>query len=573
MELLELLKQRYEVSKSFTKIFHDEVKRCVEDYALTPRDRDTMADFLNNAQKRYEFKIPYIFATHESMTASMFDQIPDLVFRGRGLLDEDKKQIVEASYDYLTDVCDMERIMTESAWWFILVGFASAEVSWKAEAQDVPMLDDNGMEMMDENGENILRSEYLTNDPVVEVEDPLKIYYAPESKFSEDGSKIPYKFRHALMEVDEIKEVYGKKVDTDATLKVDDKLTKSDDIKRVNVYFYYGQIPESNKKDVKDWEFGKKFYVVYTEKEILYTSEIDILPCAYGKLYGTPTEFFGFGIGRTLREFQKELSIRRGQQIRFADLTAFPKLAVDTNTVIDANAILDPREFPVVTYQGDKIPQYLVPPEMSQTLILSEQKAREDAQYVSGMLDISTGAQNTKTVSTATGQSMFADAAEKRVRQAKRQFGRFYRQLVITLLKFAQKNWDDQKVFSITDKQGNTQEIAVSGSDLADIDFEKDIDIDLESINVNKEVLRAQAIEMYDKVKDDPIVDREMVFKDLMKDGFNKKNPENYINQQAGMPIDQQPMVGDQTATDQPMVEPQGGEVPSSNSGVMGSAQ
>ena len=78
MELLELLKYRLEVAKSFTKEHQEEVERCVADYELKRTEVEKLS-LLNNPNKRYEFKIPYIFATHESMLSSMFDRVPDLV--------------------------------------------------------------------------------------------------------------------------------------------------------------------------------------------------------------------------------------------------------------------------------------------------------------------------------------------------------------------------------------------------------------------------------------------------------------------------------------------------------------
>jgi hypothetical protein len=198
-------------------------------------------------------------------------------------------------------------------------------------------------------------------------------------------------------------------------------------------------------------------------------------------------------------------------------------------------------------------PEYLTAPDMSGTLILSEEKARQDAQFVSGLLDTGRSG-NESIVKTATGQSIFADAAEKRMRQAKRQFFRFYRSVVIMLLKLCQENWEEEKVLSITDEQGNDMDISVTREDFADINFDTDIDIDVESVSVNKEVLRAQAIEFYNAVKDDPIVNREEVVKDTMRDAFNKDDPQKYI-------ADQGVMMG------QPLADPTGQIAPPSDMG------
>lgn len=574
-KLLDLLKYRYGIAEKFTKPFIEGVKRGVEDYKCEDDERAKL-DKLVNINARYEFKIPYIFATHESMLSSMFDKVPDLVFRGRGAEDQEKEEKVRASYDYLADKLDFEGFMTQTAWWFILIGWASAHGKFKSETKTVPVYNEMGEPMLDEMGEEMTREEYTYNDPELFVGNPEREYFSPESEFNNKGDKIPYYFVREMMTLEEIKTIYGKKVDADASVKIKSGIVKesikdNDDIKRAYVYFYYGSIPEENKKDVKDWQSGATFLVVYTEKEILHKERIDESLCKLGRWFGVPNEFFGFGMAKTLREFQIELSVRRGQQVRYGDVMSHPKIAYDLAVELDTDALLDPRLGITIGYR-DKAPTYLTPPDMPNTMLIAEDKAREDAQFVSGMMDLSKGASESKVVKTATGQTIFAEAAERRIRQAKRQYGRFFREVVIMVLKLAQKHWDEEKLISITDSRGEAKQIEVSSYDLQDIDFDTDIDIDMESVSVNKEVLRAQAIEMYDRTKDDPLIDRKMVFKDVLRDGFGKKNPEAYLIDEAEL-MQQgmvQPMQGQQQPG-QPLANPQGeGGIPSSQSGVLG---
>ena len=557
MELHELLKYRFQAAKAFTKPFHEDIKRSIEDYELNESEEEKLEQLIN-VNRRYEFKIPYIFATQESMLSSMFDKVPDLIIKGRGARDREKARKIDASYEYLNDLLDLETFATQEAWWFILTGFCSAHASFKSEYEEIPTIGELGEPTLNELGEPITTISYTYNDPVIYVGDPLKEYWSPESEFSHKADKVPYYFRKALMNVDEIKEMFGKEVEPDSRLEVKgiEDQKESDDIKRAEVFFYKGNIPEANKGDVKEWKLNKIYYCAFTQKELLMKPEEqkDIL-CRLGKWHGRPNGFFGFGIGKTLREFQKELSIRRGQQMRYADLAAFPKLLHDLNTEIDEKAALDPRALPTITFNAQNSsakPEYLSPPDMSGTLILSEEKARQDAQFVSGLLDLSKGTQDSTTVKTATGQSIFADAAEKRIRQAKRQFFKFYREVVIMLLKLCQENWDEQKALSVTDEDGNDLELIVSKEDFKDINFDTDIDIDVESTSINKEVLRAQAIEFYNAVKDDPVVDRTEVIKDTMRDAFNKNDPQRFIAEQG--------MV-------QPMADPTGQINPTSSMG------
>jgi len=202
-------------------------------------------------------------------------------------------------------------------------------------------------------------------------------------------------------------------------------------------------------------------------------------------------------------------------------------------------------------------------------------------------MDISTGSQSSSTVDTATGQSIFADAAEKRVRKAKKTLMRWYKSEVILLLKLCQANWQSEKLAEITDDQGETMEVTVSAQDLSDIDFDKDVDIDPERVSINKDVLRAQAIELYNITKDDPLVERKEVVKHVYQNGFNVKDPERFIKDQELVPgqqlIDQQ--TGQVYIVDESgsvvsqdsmgnMAEPTGENMPPTTAdGVMGSVQ
>ena len=156
-----------------------------------------------------------------------------------------------------------------------------------------------------------------------------------------------------------------------------------------------------------------------TKKSVEEHVKINEQLCRIVKWYGAPNTFFGFGLGKLLAPFQREKSIRRGQMIRYADIAAYPKLLIEEASKIDDSALLDPRENRVVTFKDNK-PEYLQPPQISQIVGDTNNLADQDAQQASGLMDISNGSQSSSTVDTATGQSIFADAAEKRVRKAKR---------------------------------------------------------------------------------------------------------------------------------------------------------
>lgn len=604
MNLINLVKSRNQLAKRFTKDFQDQVKQNLKDYKAEDGWLNSFADenkLYVNVTKRYEIIIPMIFTQTEGMLASMFDRLPDIIITQGGLDDEDKTKKIKASYEYLKDKAQLEMFMNTAAWWYILTGFVSAHAGYVKKTKEVILTDDMGEDVYDEFGNPVTMSVYVEDDPEIHVDDPMFTFFSPESKYSINADQVPFYTREKLMTVEDVYRVYGQVVEPDATVKdfgEDKKVMSSDevlesDLERTKIIMYYGGLhPDINPDDLE--EFGLEYdpegwyYIVSTRSKVLHAERVadDLKTCRLLKWYGVPTEFFGFGIGKLLRPFQKEKSLRRTQQSRYGDVAAFPKLLVPAGTEIDETAATDPREIPVIFFDGDA-PSYLTPPDLANILQISEEKADQDAQQASGMLDISQGAQNSATVDTATGQAIFAESAEKRVRYAKRKFMLFYKECVILLLKLAQMYWDEEKVISLTDEQGNDEQIIVSAQDLSDVNFDTDIDIDPDSLTVNKDVIRAQAIELYDRVKDDPLIKRQEVFKDMMRIGFDKKDPERYMREaelEPGMQLVDM-MTGQQFVVDdtgipvpqeaiQEQIQPSGsGDVPMSQSAVMGGSQ
>jgi hypothetical protein len=592
MTLLQLLKDRFTQAEKFTKKkYIDDVTRSVEDYEaremnLTEVVKSSGMDAIN---KRYEFVIPLIFTNTEAMKSSLWDRLPDLIFKGRGAQDDDKKRKVEAAYEYLKDKLDLESFAVNASHWFILTGFVSAHASFKSEAYDVPMYDELGQPILDPlTGQPQMQTLYSYNDPVLELSDPEKEYFSAEAEFSVDAKGVPFQFRKKLMTVEEIKRIYDVKVEPDAQLDIEGYNKESDaevadDTKRATVYFYYGSIPEELKEEVEDWQPGAEYYIIYTSKKILYKERRDERLCRLAKWYGTPNSFFGFGLGKIGRQFQKEKSIRRGQQIRLADVAAFPKYAIKNDGVNNINLkdLLDPRAEVVILYESEA-PQILQPGNLAQVVTAAEESADRDAQQAFGLMDLSSGAQQSSTVDTATGQTIFAEAAEKRVRFAKKTFMKFYQSVVIMLLKLAQENWDETKLITITDEEGNDVDVQVSREDLSDINFDTDIEIDAESASVNKDVEREQYISLYDKTKDDPIINRRPLFQDMVRYGFKIRSPERYMRELDLPPgtilMDQQ---GNQYIIDKTgdlvtpeaaaeMATPSGEEAPQSEGAVLG---
>lgn len=535
MTLLQLLNQRREIAKSFTKSFHDEVKKCIDDYQVKDTRRETGVTDKHLQKRRYTFNIPYIFATHESLMASFFESIPDIIITGRSKGNESVESMLKAMYAYFQDKLDFDELLNTSAWWFFLVGFVRSTVGYKIEESgSIPQLDSDGNPMFDEMGEPVVIPQYSYHDPIVDVDDPLKVYYSPDSEFTISGDAIPYSFVTKLFDPDEVKHTYGVDVAPNAEVDVSDpKMKDKEDLKRCELYFYCGQLPstlEDFEKYELVWEYGKDYYVVSDGKQILHAEE-KRKSSKYARYFNIPREFFGYGIGKTLRDIQKEISIRKGQKVRYADMHAFPWLTVDSATKVDQNSIMDIEKRKPLIY-SEKKPEYIMPPNMSDALLKIDEEDRSDAQFISGMLDLSKGAQQTTTVKTATGQQLFAQSQDKRLQKARKIIAKYYRETVIEVFKQAAENWEDEKTITYYD-DAQQVEVTVQKSLLQEVDFDTDVDFNLDSASVNQDILSQRWISLFEQAKSVPeVANLPEVWKKTMREAFKVNNPESYTLEQ-----------------------------------------
>lgn len=564
MSLLKTLNGRYTIAKKFTQEHIDEVKRSVSDYNAESTDSTKRTGVHNRHVKtaRYDIIIPYIFATHESMIASLFERMMEIVVVGRTGDNDAKVELLTALYQYLVDKCDLESFINESAWWFLLVGFVSSDADWKVEIKDYqPQIGSDGNPMYDENGEQTSIPIYSYNDPVVVVDNPLKTYFGAGSEFSIKAEKVPYLIKEKLVEVDEISEVYGIEVEADEKLDVEGSEDKENpDLDRVKVKYYYGRLPKSCIHELAEqnlsWSYGKQYKAYFTTSKLLMIEEAGEKNCRLAKLFSAPNKFFGYGIGKTLRPFQHDMSMRRSQQLRYADMYAFPWLMINSETSVSQKEIQDYQKRIPLKYSGDKPPEYLTPPPMPDIIPQSDEASRSDAQFVSGTLDLSKGAQQTTTVKTATGQQLFAQSQDKRMQKARKQLAAYYREVVISLFKLCRDNWDESHdPIKYVDESGGEKEIVITRESLEGIDFDTDIDFNIDTVSVNQDILSQRWISLLEQVKDFPFADQQKIFEKVLRESYKITDPENYSRE---MPVD--PMTGQPQMQEPPMMENQ--EVP-----------
>ena len=537
--LLDLLKKHLSIAEKFTKEkYIKEVEKSVKAYdaqeevsvATTPSGKQ----LTEAISRRYEFPSFLVFTNTESFKAALGEKMPGIIVKAQGDDDENKKQAIEAAYEYIKNKLDLESFMEEARHWFVLTGFCSAYTSYHSEGIDVPATDEMGQPVLNPDGTPVTNFVYTYNDPIIKLMEPDQAFYSPESKFSIKGDRVPYCFYKKLMNVDEIEQIYGFKPEVDTQVEVEGLNKKDeygDELDRASLYCYFGKLPSNVAEEVPGWDTNSDYYVLLTKQKILYVEKLREKNVRLAKWYGNPTAFFGFGTGKIGRPLQLEKSIRRGQEVRMADLAAFPKYSIPSGVDINEADLLDPRALTLFRRpagQGNEV-QILAPPQISQGVGNAIARVDTDAQQAFGLLDISQGSQSASVVKTATGQSIFAQAAERRVSIAQKQLMNFYKQIVIDLLKLAQQNWDEEKVITVLDADGNPTQKSIKPEDLQGVNFDTDIEIDLESTSSNKDLIRQQMVSLYDKVKDDPLANREQILKDLMRIGFDQKNPDRYI--------------------------------------------
>jgi hypothetical protein len=544
--LLQTLNSRLDVAKRFTKEHIEDVKNWISLYeAQTPKAK-TIEDLIERDQ-RYQYTAKVVFDNVERYRSSFFEVTPEVMYSKKGKDDEEKAEKIEAAWEYLKDKINFEQFMDDTFTYFGLCGFVSGHIGYKKEAETV--IGEDGVEY----------TQYKYDDPILEVYDHENEWFMPDSEFSPDARSITY-FRKKKMTKAQVFEAFGVEVEADESILSKDLDSEKESVKaelsRCGIYYYYGKLPkkqlyeyiksvqgeevaeESESEIADESETDELFYAVFNKNKVLSVDKLPIKEptCALGRWYSSPKKFFGFGLGKQLEEQQRQESIRTGQLVRYADMHAFPKLAVDlTDAGTDPKQLMD-RNNPVITFRKNR-PDYINPPGSNGAIQAMQGQNQQDIQTNAGVADISK-MQQSRTLETATGQTMISESNEKRIKTAKDKYYEFLKQVIIKVFKYAQTEWEEEKVQTITDDDGISRDISLSSVDFADINFDTDISVSFENIGVNKDVIRQQSIVMYDKIKDDPLVDREKIFKKMLKDGFGENNPDQFIketNIQPGM--------------------------------------
>lgn len=497
-----ILKGLKDRASKFTSPFNTEVKQNNRIYEDIPSSLDLSVDNMQRtrAMLRKNKRLPsfVVFQSVESAKASLLDKLFNIVVKFRGGTDDDVRGIVENVIRYIEKQGGFEDIQIKLAHQYLLHGFVSAH----ATISDNPREDEDV-------------------DPTIKVHEPSKTYFSADTEPNETQLDVPFVISEVLLSPSKIKRLYGVEHEaSDATTDSPDKQGN-----RVKCYVFMGEC-----------EYEDEYYQifsVFSDKKVIHVSEIEGQVVRTASLFRRQEKVFGFGLAQLLQTHQAEKSIRRAQQIKAANKLAYSKWLIPKGQTIDKNDLINDDVDAVISYDSDPKmggkPEVAKTPEMNPIVIQENERLDQEIQKIPGLFELSTG-NNSTVVKTATGQSIFSESTEKLVKLRRRPLATMYLNLMIDCLKLAQANWTINKTVTVADPDtGEETEATINIERFKAIDLDKDVEIDVESAQFNRDIVKAQQIDMFNTLKDIPGIDIRVLAEQLIKNGYEEKNPARYF--------------------------------------------
>lgn len=604
---LSLLKSRLAIAKSYSQKKHKAWKKYIAEYEIE--------DFDDKDEVRDRVRIGYLFRKTESDMPAIFDDQPDIFIRGRNASAKKIEPLIDGTYDYLWDIQLLEEKFEDVGLYFILLGMGFIKSPYVTKTkkvtmmEDSPVLDELGQPVLDPMGQPMIQQlpkEYDVpeiDSPMAEVPDPFKLYFSPETKFGQvmDYDHCPYYFEEMVFTPEKIQAMFGKEVEAKETLKLDDDevnkemesetVVNKDDMKRTTVYEYYGCLPEEYAKGIKDaegnevrWTYDKDYHIYFTNNEELKVEENpwSTKPLFPIGNYGLANKFWKFGDAKHLMPLVQELQQYRSQILRHTRKMANPKPLVPESAKVDEAAFRDPREGRMVRYNGLTPPTYLQPGQLGKEVGEGIQLVTSDLEKTSGSFDLA-GGSDQSSVKTPRGIQTYTEAADRNVRRKRKKIARLIRQVMMFQLTQVGKMWkpEDNKTIAIVNPDSGEEAVPVTEEVLQVLSgagtlFQ--LDIEVESLAINKVQMKQDALDLFDLAKANPdVFNKVQMAKDLLQNGFGKKDADRYIltpEEQMRVMISSNPQLAGQVLmslqqgqvpqlpTDQPAMPEQPAEAP-----------
>lgn len=554
-DLISLLKSRLKVAKEWCKGPHESWKTWIDEYNIE--------DFKDTEEVRDKVRIGYIFRKIEAEQPSIFDDQPDLFITGRHPNTKEIEPLIEGAYDFLWDSENLEEKIEDLGVYSGLLGMAFMNSPWVTKTKTVkemveqPVQDEMGQPMIDPmTGQPMtqpVEQAYevtILDQPMAGVCDPFKVFFSPETKFGPimDHEHCPYYFIEHVMTVDEVESRFGKKVDSTETLKTNDTLTDAalesdsavvkDDLKRVTCYEYYGSLPKENAKGIKgssDWKYDKEYHIWLTNNEELKGEECpyDSKPLFILGNYGLANKFWKFGEAKHLVPLVQEYQMYRSQILQHTRKMANPKPLLPDTAQVDEAAFTDPRVGRVVKFSGQVAPSYLQPAALGSEVGIGVDIVKADLEKQSPQFDLA-GGTGESTVKSPRGIQVYSEAADKQVRRKRKRIARLIKHLISFQFTQLGQNWkpDDAHTLSVMG-ESDTQNVQVTTEVLeviSGVNQMYHLDIEIESLSINRVQMKRDALDLWDTVKDRPdIFNLLEIAKDLLQNGYGKKDADRYL--------------------------------------------
>jgi hypothetical protein len=580
---LSILKSRLSVAKAFCKKPHEAWKAAIAEYELT--------DTSDTQEVRDKVRVGMFFRRIESDMPAIFDDQPDLFFKGKGryrAFDE----YFDNVYDYLWDIQQLEELAEDAAAYFLAVGMGFVDSPWVTESetvtemqpQDQPVIDPmTGAPQTQQVMTEVSYQKPIKNRPEAKVKDLFKIYFSPETKFKTtlDANNCPYYFEEMTMQTDKVKALFGKDVEATGVLhtniseidleidkiKEDENSKDKDDVKRVTVYKYVGTLPQEYAKSIKDdkkqsvaWDYKTAYECYFTINEELSIKKLNYhcYPLLVLGNYGFANTFFKFGDYKHLKPLISEYQQYRTQLLRHTRKMANPKVMAPVDSEFDEDAFKDPNTGRIVKYRpgdrGEK-PEYLSPAALGSEVSAGIEISKTDIEQQSGSFQLAQGS-NQSTVKTPRGIRTFSEAADRNVRRKRKKVARFLRDLIKFQFKEVSMNWDpqdpnvtdiilggeEQQPQQLSPMQGQPNVLAPQPQEeqkpdpaevlqlLGDENVLAKVEIEVESLSVNKVEMKQEALDFFDVAAQHPdIFNVQEAARDLVQNGFNKKDADRYL--------------------------------------------